>query len=56
MLSKITIRLPALCTHETEKAGYKGRQGVCMSESGHCSRKSDPNPGHPERVYATALL
>lgn len=43
------------CVLEMEKAGHKGRQGVCMSESGHCSRKSDPNPGHPEYVYATAL-
>lgn len=49
-------QLCAACTarvQKRKKEGYKGRQRACMSESGHCSRKSDPNPGHPENIYAT---
>lgn len=42
-----------MCVFERER--YKERLSTCMSESGHCSRKSDPNPGHPENIHATAV-
>lgn len=45
-----------LCLFEREKEGYKERLSACMNESGHCSRKSDLNPGHPENIYATVVL
>lgn len=28
---------------------------ACMSESGHCSRKSDTDSGHPENISATVV-
>lgn len=45
-----------VCVFEREKEGYRERLSACMSESGHCFRKSDPNPGHPENIYATVVL
>lgn len=41
-----------VCVFETE--AYKEGLSACMSELGHCSRKSDLNTGHPENIYATA--
>ena len=49
------VRVLCVCLKESEKEGYKERQSVCMGESGHCSRKSDLNPGHPENIYATVV-
>lgn len=45
-----------LCVLGSVKEGYKERLRACMSESGHCSRKSDLNPGHPANIYATVVL